>query len=185
MQSEALWGHNVILENNRGYDGLPPNCHKEMGQINIDANLVDPKRVEAHGAHLVCDDNLGLRKLFRDEDEDEISNTSGSCPYPPGFGPCLDGAHVHKEVHLNSRCHGFGSRQGLSKNAEYRSSTSILVYEGAKEVRVLECELEEGEKIKHICEDGGITFEEEDDDVLLRMLINPSHNKGEDGEDRV
>ncbi|MED6138577.1 hypothetical protein PIB30_075569, partial [Stylosanthes scabra] len=82
----------------------------------VDEDMLDPMEVEAqikpHNSH----DCWGLRALFHENGDVDESQSSTSCPFPPGFGPCTKENHVHKDIQIGGNSLDEESDDVLLKN---------------------------------------------------------------------
>ncbi|MED6163497.1 hypothetical protein PIB30_080487, partial [Stylosanthes scabra] len=75
-------------------------------------------------------DCFGLRVLFEEKNNatgmDKMldQNSTSSCPFPPGFGPCKEDAHIHRE--LTNKENRRLTREGTEENGDTPTSFDEL-----------------------------------------------------------
>ncbi|MED6110165.1 hypothetical protein PIB30_040500 [Stylosanthes scabra] len=103
-------------------------------QFDEECSVIRGREEEGYGSMGVDPTNSSgpQKELVNGPIDTTASTSDGSCPYPPGFGPCLDHAHIH---------HEFG-RARLCPQID-----SVKSVEGEKRAAVLAMNtLSEGEK---------------------------------------
>ncbi|MED6175483.1 hypothetical protein PIB30_078787 [Stylosanthes scabra] len=95
----------------------------------------------------------------------EVSTGSlGSCPFPPGFGPCSN-SHVHREIQV-----GLGevnpptSQQSEEGPLTPTESNDHLTAEGGA--------IEEVRRTLEVCEEGGLQFRSDERELIATKLLN-------------
>ncbi|MED6125124.1 hypothetical protein PIB30_065686 [Stylosanthes scabra] len=90
------WASHVSLEH------FEPEAELQVNGVdhNLGLNRLFEKYVEKEAQLKLGNANqdLDLKNLFAGDLEQGSSSASTSCPFPPGFGPCTEEAHVHKEI---------------------------------------------------------------------------------------
>ncbi|MED6157128.1 hypothetical protein PIB30_020447 [Stylosanthes scabra] len=94
-------------------------------------------------------EDLGLVQLFDEQKKGELSTSLDTCPYPPGYGPCKEGAHVHKEMREQ------GAKSSYVANSDRAPKTNKL----SMTIEIFDQKIHEGDiedeaKTKQLCEEG-------------------------------
>ncbi|MED6184811.1 hypothetical protein PIB30_051069 [Stylosanthes scabra] len=105
------------------------------------------------------------------------NGSSSLCPFPQGFGPCADGAHIHKDL---------GDVNGSDRVAQNVINTSNPNDIGGienpfnsktepasaseTEIEFVRDTLEEADTTKRVCEEGGIRFCQKNEEALMLKL---------------
>ncbi|MED6147773.1 hypothetical protein PIB30_046884 [Stylosanthes scabra] len=104
-----------------------------------------------------------------------------TCLFPPGFGSCCNGKHVHRGLNEGQvLTQDDGDRHDNPSVVSNLSVTEEVIEEGEKtESFVAETveDLIEVNETRWVCEDGGLFLLGGNDDVLLRDLVDPRKTK--------
>ncbi|MED6210253.1 hypothetical protein PIB30_062472 [Stylosanthes scabra] len=108
-------------------------------------------------------------------------NSSSSCPFPSGFGPCKEGAHIH--IELTDKENRGSAREGTEENRTGEHGDSPATKEtkdASKGAGMKEDEdIEEDKQTLQLYQIGGMGFDE-DEKVVLATLKKKRTNKDKD-----
>ncbi|MED6195923.1 hypothetical protein PIB30_042395 [Stylosanthes scabra] len=122
---------------------------------------------------------------FIGNSQDKRSELKLFMPVPPGFDPCKEGVHIHRELErveekgLEENGDSLASFEALGKSDEADTLDHELkeTKDATKEAAMKEDkDIKEDRRTVQICQKGGLTFKE-DDDVVLTTLKKKRKNK--------
>ncbi|MED6109004.1 hypothetical protein PIB30_029612 [Stylosanthes scabra] len=107
-------------------------------------------------------------------EEERYGSNDFSCPFPPGFGPCGNGPHIHRDLEAGQRHNEAGMEAGNRHEEDENPNMNRISNKDDIDVtHIPETNEERAEALetRRVCEEGGLLLQHEMEDVFLRDLV--------------